>query len=664
MDKKLKAYITRKFHSTWSTGLQELDRFCAKTYIFITRNSHDYTNGYISRRQLIMVIIMRLSAMVFTARYAWAAIHDTHTTRTRLANTNHLLGGNSRVISALFSLIGALVSAIALITNYMEWTGSHHTIKFMNDIQCNKVQVPLNEHNQLRFTKRAHALTNLVFAGSVYCLLSMAYVKYQLQEINAEIVAGVKAGNTGLVLASIKHHYSVVKNIHLLNNSYRSVLLVLYMVCTPAVDLMIYLSIGGHTSNPWARLFLRALDDGLALTPPMGWLSWERFACQVDCVKYPHSCINEQLYKDMADRFVADGYHKLGYEYINIDDCWSEKERDANHRLVADRKRFPSGIKALADYMHSKGLKLGIYGDVGNLTCGQYPGQNNHTKGGKDFYDLDAQTIAEWGVDSFKSDGCWEEPLDFDVLYPKMGKALNATGHKMLFICEWPFYQYVYRSKNPDYEAIAKTCHVFRNYNDVTDSWASIDSIIKYYGDYNELFKKYNGPGHWSDPDELTIGNWGLSWEQSRTQMAMWCMWSSPLYMSTDLRKLKPEFKAILQNKALIEVDQDKHGIMATRVFKDDNRQVWVKPVEPIVNGEWSYAVAYLNKELLGDAILMSHKVTELIPTAKPGVKYEVHDLFLDEGREVLGTLTRDDSLELMINTAGAVRMVKLLVKK
>ncbi|XP_054161821.1 alpha-N-acetylgalactosaminidase-like [Oppia nitens] len=409
--------------------------------------------------------------------------------------------------------------------------------------------------------------------------------------------------------------------------------------------------------------FLLARDDGLALTPPMGFLSWERFACQTDCDRYPHSCINEQLYKDMADRLVADGYRELGYEYVNVDDCWSEKQRDSSGRLVADRKRFPSGIKALADYMHARRLKLGIYGDVGNLTCGGYPGQNNHTAGGHDYYDLDAQTVADWGVDSFKSDGCYEEPLDFDRLYPKMDKALNATGRNMVFICEWPFYQYVYRNMTPDYEAIAHTCHVYRSYKDVVDSWASIDEIITYYGTYNDLFRKYNGPGHFSDPDELTIGNWGLSWEQSRTQMAMWSMWSSPLYISTDLRKLRPEFKAILQNRAVIAVNQDRHGIMAKRVFADTNRQVWVKQVEPVVNGQWSYAVAYLNRELLGDAIYMSHKLSDLIPDTKPGVKYEIHDLFLDEGKEILGTITRDDQLELLINTAGAVRMVKLLVK-
>jgi alpha-N-acetylgalactosaminidase len=112
-----------------------------------------------------------------------------------------------------------------------------------------------------------------------------------------------------------------------------------------------------------------ALNDGLVRTPPMGWLSWTRFLCQTNCELHPHSCINEQLYKDMADRLAADGFKELGYHYVNIDDCWSEKERDSSHKLVAAKKRFPHGIKGLADYVHSKGLKLGIYGDVGPKTC-------------------------------------------------------------------------------------------------------------------------------------------------------------------------------------------------------------------------------------------------------------------------------------------------------
>jgi len=117
---------------------------------------------------------------------------------------------------------------------------------------------------------------------------------------------------------------------------------------------------------------VQALNDGLVRTPPMGWLSWERYACETNCEKYPNSCINEKLYKDMADRLAADGFKELGYEYVNIDDCWSEMQRDTHNRLVPNQKRFPNGIKGLADYVHSKGLKLGIYGDVGPKTCAGY----------------------------------------------------------------------------------------------------------------------------------------------------------------------------------------------------------------------------------------------------------------------------------------------------
>ncbi|CAG2182216.1 unnamed protein product, partial [Oppiella nova] len=167
-------------------------------------------------------------------------------------------------------------------------------------------------------------------------------------------------------------------------------------------------------------------DDGLVLTPPMGWLSWTRYACETDCKRYPKGCINEDLYKSQADRLAADGYKELGYVYVNIDDCWSEMQRDSKDRLVPHKERFPSGMKGLADYVHSKGLKLGIYGDVGPKTCAGYPAQNGKTDKG-DYFDIDAKTFAEWGIDSFKFDGCNEDTKRFDDLFPKMGKALNAS---------------------------------------------------------------------------------------------------------------------------------------------------------------------------------------------------------------------------------------------
>ncbi|XP_054159455.1 alpha-N-acetylgalactosaminidase-like [Oppia nitens] len=406
-----------------------------------------------------------------------------------------------------------------------------------------------------------------------------------------------------------------------------------------------------------------ARDDGLVLTPPMGWLSWTRYACEIDCVKYPKSCINEDLYKEQADRLAADGFKELGYNYVNIDDCWSEMQRDGNKRLVADKKRFPNGIKALADYVHSKGLKLGIYGDVGPKTCAGYPSQNGVN--GSNYFTIDAKTFAEWGVDSFKFDGCNEDPKHFDDLFPKMGKALNESGRQMVYICEWPLYQHFH---NPpiavNYEAVAKTCHVFRNFGDIADSWSSIESTINFYGDNYDMFSKYQGPGHFFDPDMIVVGDYGIAYHHARTQMAMWSMFSAPLYMSNDLRQLSAEDKKILQNKAIIAINQDKNAFMAKRISNSGGQQVWTKRVEPQVNGQWSYAVVYIDTNGIGDKRYISKKVSELAIDAKNGTQYTVYDLYLDDGKEVLATLKTTDSLELLVATGGGCRVTKLVPNK
>ncbi|KAL2309143.1 hypothetical protein Nmel_005326, partial [Mimus melanotis] len=172
-----------------------------------------------------------------------------------------------------------------------------------------------------------------------------------------------------------------------------------------------------------------ALENGLARTPPMGWMSWERFRCNVDCQADPRNCISEQLFFEMADRLAEDGWRELGYEYINIDDCWSAKQRDAAGQLAPDPKRFPSGIKALADYVHARGLKLGIYGDLGVFTCGGYPGTMlEHVK-------QDAQTFAAWGVDMLKLDGCYSSAEE-----QAKGKSSPASGilPLLLGLGSWP----------------------------------------------------------------------------------------------------------------------------------------------------------------------------------------------------------------------------------
>lgn len=329
-----------------------------------------------------------------------------------------------------------------------------------------------------------------------------------------------------------------------------------------------------------------ALDNGLALKPTMGWLHWERFMCNTDCDADPDNCISERLFMQMADVMVKEGWKEAGYEYVCIDDCWPSKQRDAKGRLQADPKRFPSGIKKLADYVHSKGLKLGIYADLGSLTCGGYPGSLGH-------HEIDAQTFADWDVDLLKYDGCY---LDWKLVeegYRNMSKALNKTGKSILYSCEWPLYVWPYAK--PDYAAIRETCNHWRNYADVYDSWSSIKSILDWSADHQDIIVSSAGPGGWNDPDMLVIGNFGLSPDQEETQMALWAIMAAPLIMSNDLRDINPRSKALLQNKYVIAINQDSLGKQGCRMSKGNDFEVWERPL-----AENRRAIAIFNKQEIG----------------------------------------------------------------
>ncbi|XP_041357991.1 alpha-N-acetylgalactosaminidase-like isoform X2 [Gigantopelta aegis] len=315
-----------------------------------------------------------------------------------------------------------------------------------------------------------------------------------------------------------------------------------------------------------------SLDNGLARTPPMGWMSWQRFRCNIDCKDDKYNCISEDLYMEMADHLVSDGYRDLGYEYVNIDDCWAAKQRDSDGKLRADPERFPSGIKKLADYVHSKGLKLGIYGDFGTLTCGGYPGS-------KFYEELDAQTFADWGVDSLKLDGCYSTIDDYAIGYPLMEFWLNKTGRPILYSCSWPAYV-VFSHKIPDYAAIAKSCNIWRNYGDIQDSWGSVTDIIRFYGNDSGNFSSFAGPGNFNDPDMIIVGDYGLSFDQQQVQMALWAIMASPLLMSNDLRIIRAESKAILQNKMAISINQDPLGIQGKRVYMNNKFEIWTRPLK------------------------------------------------------------------------------------
>ena len=381
---------------------------------------------------------------------------------------------------------------------------------------------------------------------------------------------------------------------------------------------------------------VHALDNGLARTPPMGWLSWERFRCNIDCDHDPDNCISENLYKAMADRMVSDGYKDAGYQYVNIDDCWQAMQRDKSGKLVADPKRFPSGIKALSDYMHQRGLKLGIYEDFGTKTCGGYPGSEYYLQ-------MDANTFAEWQVDSLKLDGCYSDPKQYDDAYPAMSQWLNRTNRAMIFSCSWPAYQEGSGIK-PNYPRIAQYCNIWRNYDDIQDSWDSLSGIINFYGDDHTNFSEAAGPGNFNDPDMLIIGGFGLSYDQQRVQMAMWSIMASPLLMSADLRNMKPESKALLLNRAAIRINQDPMGRQGKRIMMSGHIQIWTRPVMPT----GSVAFAFLNFGTGGMPATVSATLNSMGMTRPGG--YNITDVFTSAG---MGSFRPSQTFSTKVNPTG-----------
>jgi alpha-galactosidase len=286
----------------------------------------------------------------------------------------------------------------------------------------------------------------------------------------------------------------------------------------------------------------------LAQTPPMGWNSWNKFGCNV----------SEQLIRETADAIVNSGMQAAGYKYVNIDDCW-QVSRDVHGTIVADPAKFPSGIKALADYVHSKGLKLGVYTDAGTLTCEKRPGSLGHEL-------QDAKTYAAWGVDYVKVDWCHAEGLDPEVQYAKFRDALAQAGRPILFsICNWGV-------KAP-WTWGPGTGNLWRTTGDIKDTWDRMSVI----GFSQNGLEKFAGPGHWNDPDMLEIGNGGMKPNEYRLHMALWALLAAPLLAGNDLRSMTPETKEMLTNNEIIAVDQDPKGVQGHRVWDEGPLEIWAK---------------------------------------------------------------------------------------
>lgn len=313
--------------------------------------------------------------------------------------------------------------------------------------------------------------------------------------------------------------------------------------------------------------------QGLAQTPPMGWNSWNTFQTN----------INEKLVMETADILVSSGMKDAGYTYLVLDDGWMAKERDSLGNLVPDPKKFPHGIKAVAEYVHSKGLKFGLYNCAGTLTCAKYPGTRGHEY-------QDARNYAAWDIDYLKFDWCNTEGINAKEAYTTMSKALKTAGLPIVFsICEW--------GVNKPWLWAAPVGQLWRTTEDIyqvfdsVHNWGTWNALsVMRIVDQNDSLRQYAGPGHWNDPDMLEVGN-GMTFNEDKTHFSIWCMMAAPLIAGNDIRKMTKQTRDILTNKDAIAIDQDSFGIQGFKYSDQDSLQIWFKPLQ---NDEW--AVCFLNR--------------------------------------------------------------------
>ncbi|HTX76187.1 MAG TPA: glycoside hydrolase family 27 protein [Terracidiphilus sp.] len=370
----------------------------------------------------------------------------------------------------------------------------------------------------------------------------------------------------------------------------------------------------------FAALAQTPYSSQVAQTPPMGWNSWNYFAGKV----------TDQDIRNSADQIVSSGMKDAGYIYVNIDDTW-QGQRDANGNIQSNSK-FPD-MKALADYVHSKGLKIGIYSGPGPKTCAGYEGSLGHEE-------QDAKTWASWGIDYVKYDLCSfipavmqkQAPNDpakqMDLMraaYEKMAKALAATGRPIVFsLCQYGW--------DAVWEWAPKMGgNLWRTTDDIQPNWNSMYSILS----EQEGLERYSGPSHWNDPDMLEVGNGRLSLGENRVHFSMWAMLSAPLLAGNDLPHMKPAIRDILTNRDVIAIDQDKLGHQARRVYSEGEVDVWLKHLSG-----GAIAIAVVNA---GSDRVSTHPFH--LDLAKLGLTGPLNGKDLWTGKDV--TLTQNGPLEI-----------------
>ena len=349
-------------------------------------------------------------------------------------------------------------------------------------------------------------------------------------------------------------------------------------------------------------------DDGLARTPPMGWNSWNTFRTNV----------NERLIHEIVDALVTTGMRDAGYQYVCIDDGWQQSGRDENHDLIADSTKFPSGMKALGDYIHSRGLKFGIYTSAGVKTCMSLEGSYGYEA-------QDAKLFAAWGVDFVKVDWCCTNPKYLRKRDCKRGEGQDyaTTGQKELY-ARWR--DAVSRSGGPMVLSICEwgtgkpwlwgqgVGHMWRTTEDIIDCW---DCRTSWGGmgwtgilDAQVGLEAYAGPGHWNDPDMLVVGIKGLKDEEARAHFSLWCLLAAPLIAGNDIRNMTEQTLRTLTNPEVVAIDQDPRGVQGRRIKKNGDLEIWAKP---LAHDEW--AVALLNRSQKEAKIRVQWVELGLVPT-------------------------------------------------
>jgi alpha-galactosidase len=362
-------------------------------------------------------------------------------------------------------------------------------------------------------------------------------------------------------------------------------------------------------------------DNGLARTPPMGWNSWNKFAGKID----------DATVRAMADAMVSSGMKDVGYTYVNIDDTW-EGPRDAQGNITSNLK-FPD-MKALADYVHSKGLKIGIYSSPGPTTCQGYEGSYGHEE-------QDAKTFAAWGIDYLKYDWCGAariyEDQEMPAVYQKMGDALLKAGRPIVYsLCQYG------RAEVWKWGSRVGG-NLWRTTGDISDNWKAMESI-----GFRQLdIASYARPGHWNDPDMLEIGNGGMTSDEYRAHMSLWALLAAPLLAGNDLRTMNEETKSILMNTEVIAIDQDPDAKPVRRISQSGETEAWVRRLH-----DSSLAVGLFNRGGQPAEVSVRWDALDL-----GGKKLRVRDLWKHQDVETTG-----DRYSAIVPTHGVV-LLKVAVR-